>query len=76
MAQLNLYLDDSTMKRIKLAAKRECTSISKWVAFRLEITMAQNWPKGYFDLFGALAKDKLVRPSQGKYSQDFRQASL
>lgn len=76
MAQLNLYIDDLTLKKIQEAAKREHKSISSWVKKCLLITFRKNWPENYFDLFGALTKDDLTRPAQSDFSKDVRREAL
>ena len=76
MAQLTLYVNPQTLKKIETAAKREHLSLSKWVQKRLENAWRTDWPGGYFDLFGALADVRLERPSQGDFSQDIRRQKL
>ncbi len=54
MAQLTIYLDNSTLKKIEAAATEESISVSKWVRQRLEQALTHEWPSSYFSLFGAL----------------------
>lgn len=56
MPHLNVYVDDKTLKKVRSAARKEGTSVSKWVRKRIEPDLtADEWPEGYFDLFGCLA---------------------
>ena len=54
MAQLTIYLDDSSIAAIEEAAKAAKTSVSKWVKESVHRSLAQDWPPGYFDAFGSL----------------------
>ncbi|MBI2119965.1 MAG: toxin-antitoxin system, antitoxin component [Elusimicrobia bacterium] len=76
MAQLTVYIDDKTLKQIDIAAKREHTSISKWVKVRLSTALETKWPAHYFDLFGSLSKEDLERPKQLDFSKDTRRGTL
>ena len=70
MAQISIYIDDSTLKQIEIAAEKEHDSISKWVKKRLLSSLKTAWPKDYFDLFGALKDASFKRPSKMKFSKD------
>ena len=62
MAQLTVYIDEGTLKKISLAAKEEGESVSKWVKRRLEESFKENlkgWPKGYLEWLDSL-KDNPV----------------
>ena len=76
MAQINLYVDNGTLKKISQAAKREHKSISKWVCMRLAIALERTWPEGYFDLFGSLADPSFTRPNQPDFSKDIPRKDL
>ena len=62
MAQLTVYIDDETRKKIETAAKRAGTSVSLWVKRRLSNALETEWPDGYFDCLGALEDARLERP--------------
>ncbi len=70
MAQLTLYVNELTLKRIEAAAKRERKSISKWAQQKLEKAWQATWPGHYFEIFGSLAGDKFSRPDQGRFAHD------
>ncbi len=76
MAQLTVYVDETTFKRIEMAAKHDHESISKWVKKRLAHAFLSTWPDRYFELFGSLAEESLERPRQGKFSHDVRREKL
>ena len=70
MAQLTIYLDDDSFRKVKETAKRDRLSVSRWARRRLIEGLAQTWPSGYFELFGTLADSDLARPPQGKMGDD------
>jgi len=76
MAQISIYIDDSTLKQIEIAAEKEHDSISKWVKKRLISSLKAAWPKDYFDLFGTLKDDSFKRPAQIEFSKDRERQSL
>jgi len=76
MAQISIYIDDSTLKQIEIAAEKEHDSISKWVKKRLVTSLKTAWPKDYFDLFGALKDDSFKRPGEMKFSKDRKRQIL
>lgn len=55
MAQMTLYLDTETEKKVRAAAQREGKSLSRWAGEQLaRAAGAGKWPDGYFDLFGSV----------------------
>lgn len=76
MAQISIYIDDSTLRQIEIAAEKEHDSISKWVKKRLVSSLKTAWPKDYFDLWGSLKDDSFQRPSQIKFSKDKERQTL
>lgn len=76
MAQLTIYLDDESIRRIEGAAAREQSSVSGWVKKRLIQSLEEQWPADYFELFGALGEDDLHRPSETGFPVDARRESL
>jgi hypothetical protein len=76
MAQLTIYLDDDTRKRIETAARQAQVSVSQWVKDRLTQALEASWPANYFDLFGSLADSDLVRPPQPGFEQDTRRKRM
>lgn len=76
MAQLTVYIDEKTLKKIGFAAQAERSSISQWVKSRLTCSLESSWPEGYFNLFGRLKKINLKRPSPLKLYQDIDREKL
>lgn len=76
MAQLTVYVDGQTFKKITLAAKKEHVSISRWVKSRLSKSLTDTWPEHYFELFGAASDCTFERPDQGSFEQDIPRAKL
>ncbi len=77
MGQVTIYLEEGVLKEIRAAARREQLSVSRWVRRRLEGSLRDAWPEGYFDLFGALAHEgRFKRPPQPLFSKDVRREKL
>lgn len=54
MAQLSLYIDDETLKKLELAAKIEHLSLSRYVVKKLGESLQAGWPEHFADLFGCV----------------------
>ncbi len=76
MAQVSLYLDEHTLRRIETAARREHESLSTWVKKHLVTVLQTRWPERYFELFGALARESFTRPAQPSFARDARRQRL
>ena len=63
MPQLSLYFDEVTLRRVERAAKLSKVSVSKWVRTRLLRSLDDEWPDGYFDLFGSIQDHTFDRPA-------------
>ncbi|MDQ7007965.1 MAG: hypothetical protein Q9Q40_12105 [Acidobacteriota bacterium] len=70
MAQLTLYVDEETRRKIEAAARQAHLSVSRWVVTTLSRSLEQTWPRDYFDLFGSLPADDLEPPAQGRGGED------
>jgi hypothetical protein len=76
MAHINIYVDEATQRSIRAAARREKSSLSKWVRKTLTRALQNTWPEGYFDVLGSLASSDLRRPDQGRFEDDTPRAKL
>jgi hypothetical protein len=77
MSQLTVYIDEDTLKKIELAARRAHESISKWVKKSLVSTLENKWPEGYFNICGSLKNEKdFQRPAQPSFSDETRRQAL
>jgi hypothetical protein len=76
MAQLTVYIDEKTRRRIELAARRADTSVSRWVKQRLTNALQTEWPDDYFDLLGSLRDVDIDRPAQLRSDDDGARESV
>lgn len=76
MAQLTLYLDEDTRRRVEEAAAREKVSVSRWVKDRLRRALEGGWPSGYFELLGCLSGSDLERPGEITLADDSSRETL
>ncbi len=68
MAQLSLYIDENTLKKIGIAAKIENISISKFVTKKINDALRSSWPDKYDSLFGSMTDETFdfVKPLNNK----------
>ena len=76
MAQLTIYLDSETLRKIESAAAASSVSISKWVREKIEITLRDEWPESFFQLFGALGEIDLEEPKELDFITDVARTKL
>jgi len=53
MAQLTLYIDDNTDRKMRKAARTAGVSRSRWAAEAIRKKLGTEWPKGFLELAGA-----------------------
>ena len=76
MAQLTIYLDSDTLRKIENAAAESRVSISKWVREKIEIALRDEWPESFFQLFGALRETDLEEPKELDFNADVPRTKL
>ncbi len=78
MPQLTLYVDDDTARRTRLAARRSGKSLSAWARERLRkaASEGEEWPEGYFDLFGSVSDPTFTRHETPKDREDLEREAL
>lgn len=76
MTRITLSLDNTTAQRLRGRARREKTSVSKWVAGRVDQIVQPKWPDGYFDLFGALKDERFECLPQPPFQNDSPRGTL
>lgn len=64
MPQLSLYLDDGILKMVEKAAKLSNTSISKRGKRKVIQSLENEWPDGYFELFGSIGDASFEAPAK------------
>ena len=70
MPQLSLYLEDDTMDILRQDATREGVSLSKHASRVIRENNVSAWPKGFFDLYGALDDETFVAPPELSWEDD------
>lgn len=77
MAQLSLYVDDSTMEDLRRDAAREGKTLSKYAAGVLRGRKEHNgWPPGFFNLYGTCDDDTFVVPPEIPWELDAPRKTL
>ena len=69
MSQLHCYVNDELAKRFQKKAEQAHLSVSKYLATLVEREVKNQWPEGYFDLFGGWKGDPLERSAVGDYEK-------
>ena len=69
MAQLHCYVPDDLAKRFQDKARKSNLPVSRYLALLIEKEVENQWPEGYFDLFGGWLGERLERPDQGQFEQ-------
>jgi hypothetical protein len=64
MPQIALDIDQITLDRIEQAARRRKTSISNWVGDTIKTVLKNDYPEGFFELFGAIKDDTFIEPEE------------
>jgi hypothetical protein len=64
MPQIALDIDQITLERIEKAARRRKTSISNWIGDTIKIVLENDYPEGFFELFGAIKDDTFIEPEE------------
>lgn len=76
MPQLSLYIDQETLKKIELAAKKEKVSISQWVKGKLQSSFEKKWPDNYFQLYGSIEDESFKRPDSLNFKNDSKRETF
>ncbi len=74
MAQLHCYVPDEVAKKLRQRADNAHLSVSKYLAQLIKKEIGDEWPEGYFDIFGSWEGAPLERPEQGNFEkrEEFR----
>lgn len=71
MAQLCLYLDDSTMSRLRSESEEAQCSLSRYVSSLINSEKESAvWPNDYWNIYGALSDSTFQVPTELKASAD------
>jgi hypothetical protein len=76
MPQISLYIDKETLIKVGQLAQKSHTSISKWVGNNLKKFIRDDYPDGFFELFGALQDSSFKRPEDLSFQTDTKRKSL
>lgn len=76
MPQISLYIDEPTLKEVERAAKKQKTSISKWVVAQLKSRIEPSYPMDYEKLFGSITDESFIEPKEISFNNDVGRESL
>ena len=76
MAQVTLYLDEETIKRLRRAARVAGLSQSRWLAELVREKTARQWPDAVRELAGAWADFPEAEELRGSSGRDAKRERL
>jgi len=76
MPQISLYIDEKTLKKVENVAKRQHTSISKWVAEQIRSRVEPAYPVNFEALFGSITDDTFIEPKEISFSSDLAREDI
>ncbi len=76
MPQISLYVNQEILEKIEKNAEEDNISISKWVREIIKKYLKNEYPEGFFDLFGSAKDDTMVRPRQIDFSADVKREKI
>ena len=76
MPQLSLYLDKPLYKEVESIVKKKGVSMSSFVSGILKEYLSDDWPVGYFDLYGSIDDDTFDVPEELSFSLDSKRETL
>lgn len=76
MPQLSLYIDEETLNKVENAAKIENVSLSKWVSQKLKTILNNDWSDNYFNLYGSINDNSLIRQKTPCFNKDIKRKKL
>ena len=69
MPQLHCYVPDDLAKQVQKKANQAHLSASKYLAMLIKKDIGNQWPEGYFDLYGCWEGEAIQRPDQGDLAE-------
>ena len=65
MPQLHCYVPENLVKQLQDKANQAHLSLSKYLAMLIKKDLGNQWPEGYFDLYGSWEGEAIQRADQG-----------
>ncbi|MDR3244616.1 MAG: toxin-antitoxin system, antitoxin component [Elusimicrobiota bacterium] len=66
----------STLKKIEKNAKQSKISESKWARNNITTNHYDDYPDGFFELFGSAKDDSFKRPNQIDFKYDYKREKI
>ena len=76
MPQVSLYIDKETLGKIEELARKDNTSLSKWVGNNLKKLIKDEYPADYFGLFGSIKDVSFRRPDELTVDSDAQRMEI
>lgn len=69
MPQIHCYLPEDLAERLHQKAREAHLPVSRYVAQVIRKDVEDQWPEGWFDLFGTWQGEPIERPPQGEFER-------
>ncbi|MDR2836564.1 MAG: hypothetical protein LBV69_10315 [Bacteroidales bacterium] len=76
MPQIALNIDETTFEKIENIAKQRKISMSNWVESNIKNILQNDYPDGFFDLFGAIKDDTFLEPKEIDYRYNIQREQI
>ncbi len=76
MAQVTIYMDDKTAKRIQKEANAEHSSVSKWVKSKILQFFQKEWSEDFKKTLGSLKETDFQEPAELSLNNDIPREKL
>lgn len=70
MPQISLYIDENTLRKVEIAAKKQRISISRWVTQLIRSRVEPEYPPHYEDLFGSIQDESFAAAPEIPFAAD------
>lgn len=71
MSQITIYLDDTLVHDVKVAARKEKKSVSEWMKeSAIKNLKRKEWSEDFLKTFGAITDETFIRQPQPTQSPD------
>ncbi|MDZ4742227.1 MAG: ribbon-helix-helix protein, CopG family [Verrucomicrobiota bacterium] len=71
MSQITIYLDETLIHEVKVAARKEKKSVSEWMKDSAIKNLKNNeWSEDFLKTFGAISDETFIRHPQPAQSSD------
>ncbi len=76
MPRISIHLDEKTAAMLEKAVSISATSVSQWVGELVQRSLREDWPEGYWKLFGSVDDASFFEPEEPHQISGAQQAGF